>query len=222
MSIHLLLVCCAACVSAANRSAKHRSQLTRPQRTTSAVLTGSTRSTTVCAGGWGGRAPGPARCALPALPYRLLRLLHSRCVLHMLTCSTLLCPLLCVEHSRLMITHTLQTCLLCVRVLLCGVCRAAAGPCDAEEYCSGDSESCPDDVFKHEGYVCKCVPRSPGPNKAARPSAFAGMRSSHVGGSGCEWDLASAVAMAAKLCEASMPGSSQPSATAAHQMPTAT
>lgn len=75
------------------------------------------------------------------------------------------CALL-LAHSRLLgfLSSLIQSVLLNVnRLLLCPLLlllrlrRAAAGPCDAEEYCTGDSASCPLDVYKHAGWVCKCV-----------------------------------------------------------------
>lgn len=33
-------------------------------------------------------------------------------------------------------------------------CRYAVHECDLPEYCTGDSEYCPDDVFKADGHEC--------------------------------------------------------------------
>ena len=47
-------------------------------------------------------------------------------------------------------------------------CRKAVRECDLPEYCLGDSEYCPDDVFKEDGHECHAGERL----KVALQSSF--------------------------------------------------
>lgn len=45
-------------------------------------------------------------------------------------------------------------------MLLCVAYRAAAGPCDVAEVCSGMDKECPLDSFKPQSTTCRCVTES--------------------------------------------------------------
>jgi hypothetical protein len=59
-------------------------------------------------------------------------------------------------HAVTVLPAVLPVAVSCL-LLYCVGCRAAAGPCDKEEHCTGDNSVCPSDVYKHKGHVCKYV-----------------------------------------------------------------